>query len=275
MQNAARGSPFAWNARPGFWGRRCIVIKQNLKKESQQQTNTYGMYVTMADVSVIEMAAYAGFDFVRIDCEHYLIDPSTLLHMIAAANACGLSVHVRVPCISEITRVLEAGADGIVVPHVSTKAAAIEAVNAVKFAPLGERGMYNGYRCMQYGRIVASDYLSVANDLVTLTVQIEDVEGLANIDEILSVPGIDMVSSGKADLSQSMGYLGQSSHPEVLKAEESIATAALAHGVYPSFLVSATERIRALQAIGVHSFTVARDRKLLMDGMLQTVSRFA
>jgi len=244
--------------------------KKNLKMEAQERLDTFGIYITMSDPTIVEIAAYAGFDFVRIDCEHYLYSAETLTGMIGMANALGLAVHVRVGSVNEITRVLEAGADGIIVPHINTKEAAEEAVSAVKFAPLGERSMYNGYRCMHYGKIKASDYLASANDHVLLTVQIEDQEALRNIDDILSINGIDMVSSGKADLSQSLGYVGESNHPDVLRAEEYIAKKALMHGIYPSFLVSSKNRVSFLRNIGVHSFTVARDRKLLIDGMNRT-----
>lgn len=242
-------------------------MKKNLKIEAKENRNTFGLYITIPDPTVIEMAAEAGFDFVRIDLEHFLVDPETVLRMISTANLLSLSVHVRVGSISEITRVLEAGADGVIVPHISTKEAALEAVNAVKFYPLGERGMYNGYRCLRYGGIPLSEYMEKANDSVLLTVQIEDKAGLSHIDEILSIPGIDMVSSGKSDLSQSLGLLGQSNHPAVLEAEELIAERAAVHQVYPSLLVGNESRMKRLIEKGVHSFTIGRDRNLLMQGM--------
>lgn len=249
-------------------------MKKNLKAEAALGRNTYGMYITMADASIIEMAAYAGFDFVRIDCEHYLYSAETLVSMIGMANAMGLAVHIRVGSVNEITRVLEAGADGVIVPHVSTREAAIAAVKATKFSPLGERGMYNGYRCLKYGQIKDTEYIQDANNSVLLTIQIEDQEALNNIDSILSVNGIDMVSSGKSDLSQSLGYIGESSHPAVLAAEDHIAKKASEHGVYPSFLASSADRISHLQELGVHSFTVSRDRKILIDGMASTIKKY-
>ena len=220
------------------------------------------------------MAAAAGYDFARIDCEHYLFNPETLLSMISLANLVSLPVYVRVSTFSEITKVLEAGADGVIVPHISTREAAVMAVKMVKFSPLGERGMYNGYRCTRYGQIEAQNYIKEANGNVLLTVQIEDKEGLSNIDEILSVPGIDMVSSGKADLSQSLGYPGQSNHPDVLKAEEDIIRKALEYKVQPSLLVGNKERCEHLRTLGAHSFTIARDRNLLMDNMKKRVGQF-
>lgn len=249
-------------------------MKKNLKFESLNNRDTFGIYITMSDPSVLEIAAYAGFDFVRIDCEHFLYSAETLVSMIGLANTMGLAVHVRVGSVSEITRVLEAGADGVIVPHISTREAAIEAVKAVKFAPLGERGMYNGYRCMKYGKIPAADYLKQANESVLLTVQIEDKEALDNIDAILSVEGIDMVSSGKSDLSQSLGHLGEANHPEVLAAEEYIAKKAMEHHVQPSFLTSAADRMALLRELGVHSFTVSRDRKLMIEGMNKTMEKY-
>ena len=249
-------------------------MKKNLKSEAALGRNTYGMYITMADTSIIEMAAYAGYDFVRIDCEHYLYSAETLANMIGMANAMGLAVHIRVGSINEITRVLEAGADGVIVPHVSAKETAVKAVNAVKFSPIGERGMYNGYRCLKYGGVDQLDYIRSANSSVLLTVQIEDCEALDHIDDILSVSGIDMVSSGKSDLSQSLGHIGQANHPEVLAAEDYIAKKAIAHGINPSFLTSSPDRIAYLQSLGVHSFTVSRDRKILVDGMNSSIKRY-
>lgn len=243
------------------------MSKKNIREESANGRNNYGIYITLSDPTVVEMAAAAGYDFARIDCEHYLFNSETLLSMISLANLVSLPVFVRVSSLNEITKVLEAGADGVIVPHVSTRDDAINAVKMTKFFPLGERGMYNGYRCTRYGQIDAQGYVKGANENVLLTIQIEDKEGVSNIDEILSVPGIDMVSSGKADLSQSLGYLGQSNHPEVLKAEEQIVKKALEYKVQPSLLVGNEDRCRYLQELGVHSFTIARDRNLLISNM--------
>ena len=102
--------------------------------------------------------------------------------------------------------------------------------------------------------------------------QIEDKAGLEHIDEILSVPGIDMVATGKNDLAQALGIPGQNTHPDVIAAEDMVIRKALEYGKYPTLLVKNKKRIQELYDKGVRCFSLARDESLLFSAMKDKVS---
>ena len=153
-----------------------------------------------------------GFDGVWIETEHGPIDYKDIPDLTRAADLWGMTSVVRVnqnvPGV--IYRTLDVGAQGIVVPHVNTKAEAEAVVQAGKFAPIGERGMYGSRQ--SYG---VDNYFAEANDQSLLIVLIEDIVAVNNLDEILTVDNIDVFFVAPSDLAQSMGLIGQLSHPEV------------------------------------------------------------
>jgi len=221
-----------------------------------------GLYVNMADCSVIEMAAYAGFDFVRIDMEHMLFDYTAVAGLIRTSNILDLPVQVRISSISDITKLLDHGASGIVVPDVNSVTKARELVELCKFYPLGKRGMFPLARNVRFGLDSFEEYLHMANNNVSLIIQIEDKEAMANIENILKVEGIDMVATGKADLSQSLGVPGQTQHKTVLEAENYIIKKALEFGKIPTIMASTRQRVQELIEMNVKVITTG-DTSLL------------
>ena len=167
---------------------------KNIQERARQGLTSFGLNLALSDPIIVEMAAQAGFDFIRIDTEHMLYDPGTLKAMIRTARLLDLPIQVRVPDMSQVTALLDQGVSGIMIPHCSSREVAEEAVDAVKYAPLGHRGMTGSSRALDFGKYSMSHYSQWANDEVALIVQIEDAEGLKNIDEILSVEGVDMVA---------------------------------------------------------------------------------
>lgn len=242
-------------------------MRKNIKERAAAGLCSFGLNVGLSDPVVVEMAARAGYDFIRIDCEHMLFDNGTLMNMIRAARLLDLPVQLRVSDLSNASALLDLGASGLMVPHTATRDIAVEAVRATKYAPYGQRGMSGASRALNFGQYKMSDYSTWANDDVTLIVQIEDKAGLENIDDILSVPGIDMVATGKNDLSQALGLPGQNSHPDVLAAEDLVIRKALEHGKYPTLLVKNKKRIKELKEKGVLCFSLARDETLLFSAM--------
>ena len=157
------------------------------------------------------------------------------------------------------------------VPHTASRQIAEQAVQATKYAPYGQRGMSGASRALNFGQYKMSDYSTWANDDVTLIVQIEDKSGLENIDDILSVPGVDMVATGKNDLSQALGIPGQNSHPDVLAAEDLVIRKALEYGKYPTLMVKSKKRIQELKEKGVRCFSLGRDETLLFSAMKESL----
>jgi len=232
---------------------------KNLVAAAQQQQATYGIYLTVADPAMVELAAYAGFDFIRVDCEHMLMDYSAIANLVRAGNAAGVTMLVRINSLADVTRMLDYGVDGFIVPGIKTRAEAQQAVELIKYAPLGMRGMMPNARCVRYGVDSFKEYLRTANERVSFTIQLESKEALENIDEILSVEGIDMAASGKMDLSQALGVPGQNSHPQVIAAEDLIVKKAVQYGKQPTMLVANPQRAQALRTMGVYCMTVCYD----------------
>lgn len=244
-----------------------MIQKPNIPERARQGLDSYGLNLSIHDCSVLEMAARAGYDFVRIDCEHMLFDYACLTEMIRTAKLLGLPLQLRVTDLRQASALLDMGADALMIPHVRSAEIARQAVSMMKYAPLGERGMTGAARILNFGETKLGDYAEAANDRVALIVQIEDREGLENIDEILSVPGVDMVATGKNDLSQALGVPGENSHPDVLAAEDMVISKALQYGKIPTLLVKNKKRLQELREKGVRCFSIARDDAILFAAM--------
>ena len=179
---------------------------------------TLGSWITLNHFSIIEIMAGAGFDWLCIDMEHSVTDYSEAQQLIAAVQSKGLTSFVRVgennPRI--IKRVLDAGADGIIVPMVCSKEDALKAVDSVKYPPVGKRGVGLA-RAQQYG-FGFEEYASRVNTRTKIIAQIEHIDAIKNLEAILSVEGIDGTIIGPYDLSGSLGKPGRYDDDDVKKA---------------------------------------------------------
>jgi 4-hydroxy-2-oxoheptanedioate aldolase len=181
---------------------------------------SFGIWVEWFEPDLIEVCGYVGFDYAVIDGEHTPLDHRLASEMIRACNVVGMVPIVRIPEInrSTILRYLELGAVGIYVPHVNTAEEARTVVDAVKYAPVGHRGA-GSMRAVQFGltRPLAEMYRAANEETLTILL-IEEVAGVRNLDEIMSVDGVDVLAIGSGDLSHSMGLPGEKTHPDVRKA---------------------------------------------------------
>jgi 4-hydroxy-2-oxoheptanedioate aldolase len=191
-----------------------------------------GLIVKMPAPSIVEMAAYAGFDFVLIDAEHGLGDGEALEHHVRAADAAGVACIVRVGELSgiEILRALDAGATGIVVPHVGDAETAAEAVRCAHYPPLGARGLAVSTRAGHQGARGLREHLARAERETLVLVQVEDADAVGRVDEITAVPRLDAVFLGPTDLSLSLGHPGDLDHPAVATAIDRVTNAVVGHG---------------------------------------------
>ncbi|HEX5105641.1 MAG TPA: aldolase/citrate lyase family protein, partial [Pirellulaceae bacterium] len=170
---------------------------------------------------------------VWIDLEHNAMTTESMLGHLMAARAGGCASIVRIPSgdVAWIKRVLDSGAEGIILPR-AYSAKEVEAfVSACRYPPLGTRG-FGPRRPMQYGRLEQQAYLNQANRDVFVVAQVETVELLAQLDEVLKLEGLDSLVLGPQDLSGSMGRLGETTHPEVVAAMKTVATRARAAGKF-------------------------------------------
>ncbi len=233
-----------------------------------------GLYITMENPTIIELAKVAGYDFVRIDGEHHLFDNATLAEIIRTGTNLDLPVHMRIADLEDITQLLDFGLTGIVVPNCNTVERAKEAIQLVKFHPLGARGIGGATRAVRLAGCSLKDYVKKANDIVVLTIQIEDARALDCLDELLSLDGIDMVTTGTADLSQSMGIPGQNNDPRVTEIENVIIRKTLEYGKQPCIKVGNRSRYDQLVSWGVKVFNVGRDEALLQNAMIKSLQEY-
>jgi 2-dehydro-3-deoxyglucarate aldolase len=187
--------------------------------------------MSMAHVSIAEILASAGYDWVVVETEHTAIDVSEVLQLIIALERNGTVPLVRLAWNDPIQAkaVMDSGAAGVIVPMVNTRADAELAVRSIKYPPEGFRGVGLA-RAQGYGQTFG-EYVARANTDSLLMVQIEHIEAVGNIEEIVSVPGIDGTYIGPYDLSASMGLAGQLDHPEVQAAQRKVLEATLARGL--------------------------------------------
>ena len=247
----------------------------NIKARALAGMASYGIMIGMSDPYVIDMAKMSGYHFVRIDCEHVLFDNRELRALFNAARHIGIPAQIRVPDLHNITAILGLEPAAIVLPGVESRETAGQAIEEVKFPPLGNRGMNGGTRSVRYGPFTRDEYMRTGNDRMQLIVQIESQNGLDHIDEILSLDGIDMVASGRADISQALGVPGQKDHPLVIEAENYILAKAFEHKKIPTLSVSSKERMQELWEKGVRCFSIGRDEDLCLKALKNQMTKMA
>ena len=196
----------------------------------------FGVSVMFPSPHVVEMLGALGFDWVLLDCEHGSLSPESVELMAMAAQASGMTPIARPATRSaeHIAQVLDRGVLGVQVPHVVTAQDAREVVQAVKYHPLGRRGLAAGTRSASYDAHGSmADYVRAANEATLIAAQIEDEAALANVDAIAAVDGIDVVFIGPSDLSQSMGHPGNAKAPRVAQAIDACLARIRASGKTP------------------------------------------
>jgi 2-keto-3-deoxy-L-rhamnonate aldolase RhmA len=208
----------------------------------------------IADPQIVEIIGHAGYDAAFIDMEHTSFDLRDIQLMTMAAERVGITPIVRTPGFDPafILRLLDMGAQGIQVPHISDARAAREAVKAVRYAPIGDRGMAGASRASDYGKISMKEHMEQSNREISLAVMVEDIPALNEIDAIASVEGIDIVAVGPSDMSRALGVGGTSDHPKLVETIHRVADAVRKGGV-------------ARLALPMNHPTLPRNAKQLME----------
>jgi 2-keto-3-deoxy-L-rhamnonate aldolase RhmA len=223
-----------------------------------------GILVTLASPEVAEALAICGVEWLFVDMEHSpTLDPAAV-QRIAQAVAGRCYVLVRVPTNDEawIKKVLDAGVDGVIVPHVRSGDDARRAVGAAKYPPLGGRGIGIA-RAHQYGMDFAG-YVARANDSTALVVQIEDAAAVQAVEEILAVPGADAAFIGPFDLSGSMGKLGQLDDPAAQAAIEKVLASCVAADMPVGIYAGTPQAAKVETERGIRFVAVSTDIGLMI-----------
>jgi len=208
-----------------------------LKNKLKNNELTIGSWIMMENSMSVEVMALAGFDWLVVDIEHTSIDLATTENLIRTIQAHKIKALVRVSKNEEviIKRVLDMGADGIIVPMVCSKEDAIQAVNYAKYPPIGKRGV-GLYRASGYGTKF-EEYKKWVDEGLVIIAQIEHIDAVNNIDEILQVEGIDGTIIGPYDLSGSMGYPGDFEREDVKDAVVKVLNRCKEHNIPSGFHV--------------------------------------
>jgi len=233
-----------------------------------------GTWITaLGTPQITRMMATAGFDFIYIDMEHSAFSIETVGSLCYAALAAGLVPIVRPPGKSPhlLSRPLDAGAMGLLIPHVDTKEEAEAVIAAVKYPPLGQRGMNLRGVHTNFGKAEGEAYVASTNSETLIIVQIESRTGIGNLDAILSVEGIDGAVIGRGDISADMGMPGKTNHPEVLQQVETLIAACRRRNKIPGLLVQDIASAREWIGKGIRLVPFSNEVTLLVDTAARAV----
>ncbi|MBX2999255.1 MAG: hypothetical protein KF893_12145 [Caldilineaceae bacterium] len=217
------------------------------------------------------MLGVAGLDFVLIDMEHASFSTADVANLIAWTHASEVAPFARVPQLEYhlIARVLDAGALGVMVPNVKTGAEARAIVDAVKYAPLGKRGAGIGGALTGFRTATPAEFIDYSNRNTTIICQIESVEGLENLDEIASTPGVDILWVGHTDLSLSMGIPGQFQDQRFLNALAQVAATAKKHGRKAGIQPGNAEQARRWMGLGYNVISYSSDYAIYLRALTE------
>ena len=226
---------------------------------------TIGGWLSLANTHTAELLANAGFDWLCIDLQHGLLDYRDLLHMLPAISTTGTTPLVRVSGNDpkQIMKVLDAGAMGVIVPLVNNRAEAAAAIAACRYPPLGMRS-FGPIRAALYG---GRGYAAEANDQIACIAMIETREGIDNLEEIVTTPGLGGVYIGPSDLALALGLPphGDTENPQHLATVELILAACKRYKVPAGIHTSSLEWTKRRLAAGFEFVTLGSDAGFLMQ----------
>ncbi len=219
----------------------------------KSKTNLLGPFVRIPRAEIIEILGLAGFDFAVVDLEHGPIMPNEVYPMILAAERRGIKLIARLPGLEEsyFKWLLDLGIGGLQIPHIGTAEDAKKAVSYARFAPEGDRGLCRFVRAAEFSNIPKEKYIKEACKQGLLVLQIEGKEGVSNIKEIASVPGIDVIFVGPYDLSQSLGIPGQIWDDRVVKEINKVVTLCSDAGIAVGIFTDTPEGVKHWAKLGV------------------------
>lgn len=232
-----------------------------------------GMFIESCSPYVVEATGQTGLDYIILDNEHSPIDAETSAELIRAAELAGLTPFCRVREISRssVLKLLDVGAQGLIVPNVKTAEEVKNLVKWAKYAPIGERGFCPsrkdgfGWRL----KLSVAETMAHFNREVLLIPQCETAEALAQIEKIAAFPGVDGIFIGPFDLSISMGMAGDFENPVFQKALERIVTATHRAGKFTILFAGTEQKAREAYALGNDSVAYSLD----LDHYIQALQK--
>jgi 4-hydroxy-2-oxoheptanedioate aldolase len=236
-----------------------------------------GTFLQIPAAEVAEIVGRAGFDCGIVDTEHGMLGTEDALSLVRACDAVGMATVFRVPGVDHhrITQALDFGASAVMVPNIQSRKEAELAISAAKYHPHGNRGVCPFARGAAYDSAGDPEYYRRSNAETAVVLQIEGTDGIAHLDEILSVANIDCIFIGPFDLAQSLGIPGQVTSPLVVEAMRDIVKRAKQKGIaVGSFSVTPEQAQRDIEigiqflAYGTDTMIMARQFRAIRESIL-------
>ncbi len=246
------------------------ILKNNVREKLGRGELVSSMTVRISrGIEIARIAKTAGFDSLYVDLEHSSLSLDVAGQICMAAMNIGIAAFVRVPANTPewIARVLDAGALGIIAPHVSSAAEARDIVRYARFAPLGERSVVSNMPHLEYRNFSAAEACAVLNEATIVMVQFESAAGIEAAEQIMAVEGIDMVMIGANDLAADMGAPGDYDNPRLHAAFEHTMNACKKHGKHMGIggLAGRPDLIAKFVAMGARYVSCGTDAGFLLS----------
>jgi len=252
------------------------LVENHLKRALYTGKAVFGPFLKFTDPAVVEIMGFAGFDFVIIDAEHGPISMQNAQNMIRAAETANITPVIRVANNDEalILRALDIGAQGIEIPQINSRCDAEKAVKSVKYSPRGERGVCRYVRAAKYSSMDKFEYFKTANNETMIIAHIEGVKGINNLNEIMSVVGIDVIFIGPYDLSQSLGIPGEVNHSLVIEKMKEVVLKCKQNKIAVGTFADDIETAKSWVSLGVQYMAFSVDVGILCEASKQIVKKF-
>jgi 4-hydroxy-2-oxoheptanedioate aldolase len=239
--------------------------------EGRQQI---GLWCSLSSHYSVEVVAGSGFDWLLLDTEHSPNDLESLLTQLQAAAAYPATPVVRIPWNDKVTikRVLDIGAQTLLIPYVQNVDEARDAVAATRYPPAGIRGVGGTTRATRFGRI--KNYARRAHEELCVLLQVETEEALAHIEAIAALDGVDGIFIGPGDLHASMGYVGETGNPKMQPVIEDAIRRIRKTGKAPGILIADENLARRYIEVGTLFTAVGADVGILARASEQLAAKF-
>ncbi len=248
------------------------IVEQSFQQRLKQGDLLIGTFMTLPSPEIAEIFAETGYDWLFVDMEHTTLDVKDVQRILQAVGK-KCSCIVRVPSKDEtwLKKVLDAGADGVIIPHVNTAEEVRHIVRTCLYPPDGSRSVGLS-RAQKYG-LQFEDYVENANRTVAIIPQVEHIDGVQNIQEIVKVPGISAVFIGPYDLSGSLGKLGEIKNPQVQKSIANIKNACREVGLPVGIFSMDAEAVSLYIEHGFTLITVGMDILFIGESSKETLRK--
>jgi 4-hydroxy-2-oxoheptanedioate aldolase len=250
-----------------------MMIGNRVKKILKSGGTVIGCQVAeVRSPNIALLYGTAGFDFIFIDMEHGGFDLETVGDFVTASKAANIIPVVRVPALEEhfLSRPLDLGACGLMVPHINSKEQVERVIRATKFKPLGDRGLAPLRAHTQFRKVDVPEFIEKANENTMVIIMIEDDEAIDRIEDLISVEGVDVAFMGTTDLSYNLGIPGEVRHPEMLNRIERVIRACEKHNVAFGMPISNPDWYQK----GIRFLFAASDIDLIVNGGSKVVANF-